>query len=134
VTGRKHLLNYSREIKWAGSVVALPALAISIKNKHLLVIYAIPTRGFTAAVSVFRGTPPAKPLICKSVSNLPGPLSSDQWADPTRGKQWLSGAGNRLALSDIIETSFYFCSQTVHLSLLPFTFSFRAIKNPAYSG
>jgi len=33
--------------------------------------------GFTAAVSVFRGTPPTKPLICKSVSNLPGPLISD---------------------------------------------------------
>jgi hypothetical protein len=29
------------------------------------VIYSIPTRGFTAAVSVFRGTPPAKPLDCK---------------------------------------------------------------------
>ena len=42
----------------------LPARAISIKNKHLLAIYAIPTRGFTAAVSVFRGTPPAKPLNC----------------------------------------------------------------------
>jgi len=26
---------------------------------------AIPTRGFTAALSVFRGTPPAKPLDCK---------------------------------------------------------------------
>ena len=43
----------------------LPARAISTKNKHLLVIYSIPTRGFTAAVSVFRGTPPPKPLICK---------------------------------------------------------------------
>ena len=31
-------------------------------------IYAIPTRGFTAAVSVFRGTPPAKPLDCKICS------------------------------------------------------------------
>src|SRR5206468_1165041 len=39
--------------------------AISTKNKHLLVIYSIPTRGFTAAVSVFRGTPPPKPLECK---------------------------------------------------------------------
>jgi hypothetical protein len=31
-----------------------------------LAIYSIPTRGFTAAVSVFGGTPPAKPLTCKS--------------------------------------------------------------------
>ena len=47
--------------------MALPARAISIKNKHLLVVYSTPTRGFTAAVSVFRGTPPPKPLICKFV-------------------------------------------------------------------
>jgi len=59
------LLNHNREIKRAGSVIALPAHAISTKNKHLLVIYSIPTRGFTAAVSVFRGTPPPKPLDCK---------------------------------------------------------------------
>ena len=59
------LLNHSREIKRAGSVLTLPARAISTKNKHLLVIYSIPTRGFTAAVSVFRGTPPPKPLECK---------------------------------------------------------------------
>ena len=50
----------------------LPARAISTKNKHLLVIYSIPTRGFTAAVSVFRGTPPPKPLICKIRFALPG--------------------------------------------------------------
>ena len=62
---RKHLLNHNREIKRAGSIIALPARAISTKNKHLLVIYAIPTRGFTAVVSVFMGTPPAKPLNCK---------------------------------------------------------------------
>jgi hypothetical protein len=43
----------------------LPARAISTKNKHLLAIYSIPARGFTAAVSVFRGTPPAKPFNCK---------------------------------------------------------------------
>ena len=40
----------------------LPAHAISTKNKHLLVIYSIPARGFTAAVSVFEGTPPTKPF------------------------------------------------------------------------
>ena len=43
----------------------LPARAISTKNKHLLAIYSIPARGFTAAVSVFEGTPPPKPLNCK---------------------------------------------------------------------
>jgi hypothetical protein len=50
------LLNHNREIKRAGRVIARPARAISIKNKHLLAIYSTPTRGFTAAVSVFRGT------------------------------------------------------------------------------
>jgi hypothetical protein len=44
-----------REIKRAGNDHAFPARAIYTKNKHLLVIYAIPTRGFTAAVSVFNG-------------------------------------------------------------------------------
>jgi len=54
VAVRKHLLNHNREIKKAGSVIAPPARAISINNKHLLVVYSTPTRGFTAAVSVFR--------------------------------------------------------------------------------
>ena len=65
------LLNHNRESKRAGSFV-LPAHAISIKNKHLLVIYSIPTRGFTAVVSVFRGTPLAKPLIAKNRVLHPG--------------------------------------------------------------
>ena len=59
------LLSLSHEIKRAGNTLALPARAISTKNKHLLAIYSIPTRGFTADVSVFRGTPPPKPLDCK---------------------------------------------------------------------
>lgn len=63
----------------------LPAHAISTKNKHLLVIYSIPARGFTAAVSVFRGTPPPKPLNCKSVSNPLGARLRSRWADPTGG-------------------------------------------------
>jgi hypothetical protein len=34
------LLNHNREIKRAGSVIAFPARAISIKNKHLLLACA----------------------------------------------------------------------------------------------
>ena len=108
----------------------LPAHAISIKNKHLLVIYSIPARGFTAAVSVFGGTPPPKPLICKSVANHLGALMSDQWADPTGGKPRHSCALIRLALSDIIETSLCYRSQTVHLSLPPFHRQFQGNKKP----
>ena len=71
---------------------ALPAHAISIKNKHLLVIYSIPARGFTAAVSVFRGTPPPKPLKCKSVANHFGARLRSRWAEPIVGKPRLSCA------------------------------------------
>ncbi len=60
----------------------LPAHAISTKNKHLLAIYSIPARGFTAAVSVFRGTPPAKPFNCKIWSKRTGARIGDRWADP----------------------------------------------------
>jgi hypothetical protein len=94
------------EIKRAGSVIAPPARAISIKNKHLLVVYSTPTRGFTAAVSVFMGTPPAKPLICKSVSNHRGALISNPWVDPTGEEFCILGAIFSFVLSDIIETSF----------------------------
>jgi small ligand-binding sensory domain FIST len=97
------------------------------------VIYSIPTRGFTAAVSVFMGTPPAKPLICKSVSNHPGALISDLRADPTGEEFCILCAIFSFVRSDIIETSFYFYSQSVHLSLLPAIFGFWAIKNPAYT-
>ena len=106
VAVRKHLLNHNREIKRAGSVIAPPAHAISKKNKHLLVVYSTPTRGFTAAVSVFMGTPPAKPLICKSVSNQLGALWSDLWADPTGEEFCILCAIFSFVLSDIIETSF----------------------------
>ena len=73
------LVNHGREIKRAGSALALPARAISTKNKHLLAIYSIPTRGFTAALSVFRGTPPPKPLDCKIWLNTFGALLCDLW-------------------------------------------------------
>jgi hypothetical protein len=84
----------------------LPARAVSIKNKHLLVIYAIPTRGFTAAVSVFRGTPPPKPLNCKFKPNHFGALINDLRADPTGEKFCILGAIFSFVRSDIIETSF----------------------------
>ncbi len=100
------------EIERAGSVRTLPARAISTKNKHLLVIYSIPTRGFTAVVSVFpfdrlrvhperraergvegfRGTPPPKPFRCKSRPDTFGVLVSDRGADPIGGEPRLSHA------------------------------------------
>src|SRR5439155_6335840 len=96
------LLNHSRESKRAGSVLALPARAISTKNKHLLVIYSIPTRGFTAALSVFRGTPPAKPLDCKIRPESSGALFCGRWAEPTGGEPRLSHATFRFVPGNII--------------------------------
>ena len=124
------LLNHSREIKRAGSFT-LPAHAISTKNKHLLVIYSIPTRGFTAAVSVFRGTPPPKPLECKFWLNTMGALFCVRWADPTRGEPRLSRALISFVSVDIIEMSPSFRSQIVHLSLSLSVISGKT-KNPAY--
>lgn len=105
-----------RKLKGPGASLP-PAHAISTKNKHLLAIYSIPARGFTAAVSVFTGTPPPKPLICKSVSNHIGARLRSRWADPTGGKPRLSGTIFSFATADIIETSSCYCSQFVHLSL-----------------
>ena len=72
---------------------------------------AIPTHGFTVVLSVFRGTPPAKPLNCKSVSNRLGARIRSVWAHHTGGTPWHSCDRFRLALSDIIKTSFSFHSQ-----------------------
>jgi hypothetical protein len=72
---------------------------------------AIPTHGFTVVLSVFRGTPPAKPLNCKSVSNRLGARIRSVWAHHTGGPPRHSCDRFRLALSDIIKTSFSFHSQ-----------------------
>ena len=98
----------------------LPAHAISTKNKHLLAIYAIPTRGFTAAVSVFRGTPPAKPLLCKSKIRLArlDDAVFRSWAHPTGEASLLILAKFNLSPEDIIKMSRYSCSQIIRLSLL----------------
>ena len=110
----------------------LPAHAISTMNKHLLVIYSIPTRGFTAAVSVFGGTPPPKPLDCKFWLNTIGALLCERWADPIGGEPRLSRARFNFVSVDIIKMSPSFRSQIAHLSLLRFTSVVQENKNPAY--
>jgi hypothetical protein len=116
------LLNHNRENQRAGSDLALPARAISTKNKHLLVIYSIPTRGFTAAVSVFKGTPPPKPFECKIWLDTSRALFGGRGAYPTGGEPRLSHARLGFVSVDIIKMSPLFRSQIVHLSfhrLLP---------------
>src|SRR5204863_4695729 len=56
---------------------------IVTRTKHRLVIYSIPARGFTAVVSVFRGTPPPKPLECKFWLNTIGALLCERWDSPS---------------------------------------------------
>src|SRR3954447_15119542 len=78
---------------------------------------AIPTRGFTAAVSVFMGTPPAKPLDCKIRLNSFGALRGDRGAEPDGGEPRLSRASICLLPEDIIQMSICCQSQSVCLSL-----------------
>ena len=55
-----------RKLKGPGAFVHAPGPCHFNKEQTPLGDLAIPTRGFTAVVSVFRGTPPAKPFDCKS--------------------------------------------------------------------
>src|ERR1019366_4615619 len=108
-----------RKLRGPGAFL-LPAHAISTKNKHLLAIYSIPTRGFTAAVSVFSGTPPIKPLICKFKIRLVGRGDAVfwSWADPTGEASLLVLAKFNLSPEDIIKMSLCSYSQILYLSSL----------------
>src|SRR5437016_10003098 len=72
---------------------------------------AIPTHGFTVVLSVFRGTPPPKPLDCKIRPDSTGALLCDRWAEPTGGEPRLSRAFLICLSGDIIKTSFRYRSQ-----------------------
>ena len=71
------------------------------------------------------GTPPPKPLNCKSVSNRLGARLRPVWAHHTGGTPRHSCASIRLALSDIIKTSLCYRSQIV---------AFVAAISPSVSG
>jgi hypothetical protein len=71
----------------------------------------IPTHGFTVVLSVFWGTPPAKPLDCKIRLDSLGALFGDLWAEPTGGEPRLSRASFCFVPGDIIKTSSFVCSQ-----------------------
>ena len=85
-----------------------------------MAIYSIPTRGFTAAVSVFWGTPPAKPLNCKFKIRFtrPGDTIFRLWAHPTGEASLLVLAKFSLSPEDIIKMSLRSYSQIVYLSSL----------------
>jgi hypothetical protein len=113
-----------------------PARANSTKNKHLLAIYAIPTRGFTAVVSVFGGTPPAKPfkLNCKICWHASGDAAGVAWAHHTGDTFNRVLAKISLSPEDITWMSCFSGSQIVHLTLTAIHTVSTAwkTKNPAY--
>jgi hypothetical protein len=94
---------------------------------------SIPTRGFTAAVSVFRGTPPTKPLICKFKIRLVrlGDTVFWSWADPTGEASLLVLAKFNLSPEDITWMSLYSSSQITIFRRYSFLFMlFRENKKP----
>ena len=146
------LLNHSRkESKRAGSVFGSHSRPAPFQQRTNTSCYlAIPTHGFTVVLSVFWGTPPAKPLNCKSVSNRldpPSRLSTPSessarialrrtsarirsvWTHHTGGTPRHSCDRFRLALSDIIKTSFSFHSQfRLPFALIVYRHIFRQQK------
>src|SRR6185369_8977805 len=111
---RRHsVLNHSRkESKRAGSYIYhAPSPGPFQQRTNTSCYLAIPTHGFTVVLSVFRGTPPAKPLDCKIRPNSSGALCSDRQADPTGGEPRLSHAFFRFVPADILKTSVYVLTQ-----------------------
>src|SRR3989442_11104009 len=79
---------------------------------------AIPTHGFTVVLSVFRGTPPAKPLKCKSVSNRLGARFRQRWTESTGGKPRLSLRLNSFGAVGHHQDVVFFLLTVLCLSLL----------------
>ena len=100
------LLNHSRKESKKGREQSRSRPMPFQQRTNTSCYLAIPTHGFTVVLSVFRGTPPAKPLKCKSVSNRLSARFRQRWTRSTGGKPRLSCASIRLVLSDIIKTSF----------------------------
>jgi len=107
------LLNHSRrKVKGRERLFHAPGPRHFNKEQTPLAIwFQIPTHGFTVVLSVFWGTPPAKPLDCKIRPNSSGALCRDLWAHPTGGEPRLSRAFFCFAPGDIIKTSIAFYSQ-----------------------
>ncbi len=92
-----------QESKRAGSVFGSHSRPAPFQQRTNTSCYlAIPTHGFTVVLSVFGGTPPAKPLKCKIRPNSSGALVGDPWANPTGGEPRLSRALLCFVPGDII--------------------------------
>ncbi len=78
---------------------------------------AIPTHGFTVVLSVFGGTPPAKPLNCKIRFAVSGQEILRAWARHAGDDSKFVLAKFNLSPEDITRMSCYSCSQIANLSL-----------------
>ena len=86
--GGLHFSNYIErrlEIKRARNVMHSWPLPFQQRTNTSCYLLEIPTHGFTVVLSVFRGTPPPKPLNCKSVSNRLGAQFRPAWIHHTGG-------------------------------------------------
>ena len=102
VAGR-HSAVKSQPRKIKGPEVSLHSRPAPFQQRTNTSCYlAIPTRGFTAVLSVFRGTPPAKPLDCKIRPNSFGAVFCDPWTESTGGEPRLSRAFLCFVPGDII--------------------------------
>ena len=101
-----------------------------------MAIYSIPTRGFTAALSVFGGTPPPKPLKlnCKIRFRVFVVAAGGAWAHHTGDDFMFVFAKISLSPEDITWMSRFSGSQIVQLTLTAIhtVSSAGKTKNPAY--
>jgi hypothetical protein len=101
-----------------------------------LAIYSIPTRGFTAVVSVFEGTPPAKPikLNCKFRFRAVVVAAGGAWAHHAGDTFNRVFAKISLSPEDITWMSRFSGSQILRLTLTAIhtVSSAGKTKNPAY--
>jgi len=111
------LLNHNRESKSAGASSRSGAVPFQQRTNTSCYL-AIPTHGFTVALSVFRGTPPAKPLNCKIRFAVSGRAISRAWAHHAGDDSKLVLAKFNLPPEDITWMSCYSCSQIANLSLI----------------
>ena len=95
---------------------------------------SLPTHGFTVVLSVFRGTPPTKPLNCKIRFLIRRDAISRSWAHLIGGQLQLAFAKFNLSPSDITWMSFQFYSQCfgTFVYCQSIFMVCRETKNPAY--
>jgi hypothetical protein len=96
----------------------LPARFHFNKDQTPLGDLLIPTRGFTAALSVFGAHLLESPWMMKIGRNTMGAHCFGRCAERLRGEPRLSGTGLNLVFVNIISMSSVFCSSNLRLSLI----------------